>query len=386
MTWWDSDWGKRKAGTVTNSGGSVSNYQMYFDVDYDSDMNADYSDIRFIDSDDSTQLNYWIEGTTATEATVYVKIPSLPNGSKTIYIYYNNATATTTSSTATLEYYSSGGTLTGWTEYNHGTGDWSIDAGTGNPAPSMKSYADTGSWSTASIKSDGNYNEDIELKIDMNSGLQNPNYLDITFSDVSGATPLFGDAGNNMFGFVARYGDEIIKSKAGGTLTSSTVTVTITGWHTYKIRRISGTVEVIQDDIALATITSNVPSGTLPMFFDQNHPESGGWNSYWDNIKIRKYASPDPTISFAAEESPPTGGSIVQSNIIYKNNQNINWVKLDADYSGTITFYCASDGSTWEQVTPGITHNFTTVGQELKWKGSADTVATINSITIEIGV
>ena len=63
-------------------------------------MKADFSDIRFTDSDGTTLINYWLESETdSTSATFWVKIPSIPAApsTATIYMYYGNSAATSAS-------------------------------------------------------------------------------------------------------------------------------------------------------------------------------------------------------------------------------------------------------------------------------------------------
>ena len=57
---------------------------------------ADYGDIRFVASDDTTELSYWMETNAGTYADFWVKVPSIVSDSY-IYIYYGNSSATTTS-------------------------------------------------------------------------------------------------------------------------------------------------------------------------------------------------------------------------------------------------------------------------------------------------
>ena len=58
-------------------------------------MQADCDDIRFYDGDDTTALQYWVEGKCNTDSTqIWVRVPSLPNGGKTIYMYYGDPAAT----------------------------------------------------------------------------------------------------------------------------------------------------------------------------------------------------------------------------------------------------------------------------------------------------
>lgn len=56
---------------------------------YQAKVKPNYDDIRFIDSDGTTKLNYWKES----DGKFWVRIPSIPSGSKTIYVYYNNPNA-----------------------------------------------------------------------------------------------------------------------------------------------------------------------------------------------------------------------------------------------------------------------------------------------------
>lgn len=87
----------RKPVTVNNaSGAALSNYQVQVSVSYVSGkMNADYSDIRFTDDDGTSLLDYWIEKSDASTATVWVEVPSIGAGqsNKTIYLYYGCPTA-----------------------------------------------------------------------------------------------------------------------------------------------------------------------------------------------------------------------------------------------------------------------------------------------------
>ena len=101
QVWYDPSWMKRKAVTIDNTLNSddLSNYQVQLNVQYDADMNADFSDLRVTDSDEQTALPYWIESYVASvSATVWVKVPSIPASStKTIYMYYGNPSASSES-------------------------------------------------------------------------------------------------------------------------------------------------------------------------------------------------------------------------------------------------------------------------------------------------
>ena len=91
--WWDSSWSRRAEIAITeNSGSTLTDYQVEIVVLYDSDMQSDFDDIRFIDSDDATELFYWCESYSAdSTATFWVKVPSISASStETIRMYYGN--------------------------------------------------------------------------------------------------------------------------------------------------------------------------------------------------------------------------------------------------------------------------------------------------------
>jgi hypothetical protein len=103
--WYDLAWHWRKPITINNGGVSTqTNYQVKLTLDTQTlvnqgKMNSAGNDIRFTDSTNySTALSYWIESGINTGSTIiWVKIPSIPTGSSTIYLYYGNSSATASS-------------------------------------------------------------------------------------------------------------------------------------------------------------------------------------------------------------------------------------------------------------------------------------------------
>ncbi|MEM5824432.1 MAG: DUF2341 domain-containing protein, partial [Candidatus Aenigmatarchaeota archaeon] len=93
--------------TITErSGNTLTDYQVLITLDTASlisqnKMRNDCGDIRFTDSDGITLLNYWIEPNTCNtnNTRIWVKVPYIPaNSNKTIYLYYGNSEATSLSS------------------------------------------------------------------------------------------------------------------------------------------------------------------------------------------------------------------------------------------------------------------------------------------------
>lgn len=99
-------WDYVKEITIDNSAISVSttNFQELITIDTQTPvsqakMQASGNDIRFVDSDCSTPLCYWIESDINTSSTkIWVLLPSLPaNTIKTFFMFYGNSSATASS-------------------------------------------------------------------------------------------------------------------------------------------------------------------------------------------------------------------------------------------------------------------------------------------------
>jgi hypothetical protein len=102
--WWDSSWRYRKKIAFDN--GDISENLVNFPMpisfnssqsDFWGHVKNDGSDVRFVDADDSTELNFEFEqwNYTASEMTAWVKIPQVDSGSTIdfVWIYYGNSAA-----------------------------------------------------------------------------------------------------------------------------------------------------------------------------------------------------------------------------------------------------------------------------------------------------
>jgi len=98
--WWDTDWNFRKELTINNS---TTDYQMILEVwkedgyddvinntiDCEGHCNNNFSDIRFIDSN-NINLFYWIENSSTVASDHYARIWIKTTGNDHIYMYYGN--------------------------------------------------------------------------------------------------------------------------------------------------------------------------------------------------------------------------------------------------------------------------------------------------------
>ncbi len=97
--WTNPSWTKMKTISLTNiAGQTLYNTVVYFSIAHESAMQSDYRDIRFKHQNNpNTWLNYWIEQYNATTAQVWVKVPSIPNGVSSMFLFYGNPSATSLS-------------------------------------------------------------------------------------------------------------------------------------------------------------------------------------------------------------------------------------------------------------------------------------------------
>jgi len=113
-TWWDEDWEYRRNVTINNSANAnnLTNYQVLINVSYDSDMDSTFKDLRFTwfnyTDGTETELNYWIEKNVSSNyAEVWVNVIEIQaNSYQNIYMYYGNPSANSISNgVATFEFF-----------------------------------------------------------------------------------------------------------------------------------------------------------------------------------------------------------------------------------------------------------------------------------------
>lgn len=100
IDWWDATWGQRRCIEITNNEATpLTEYQIALSVDTATPivggrMDANGDDLRFISSDGSTELDYWIEGPINDLATsIWLQTDTLLPGASTICMYFDNVVA-----------------------------------------------------------------------------------------------------------------------------------------------------------------------------------------------------------------------------------------------------------------------------------------------------
>ena len=235
-------------------------------------LKSDCSDIRFLDSDKKTLLNYWIEsGCNTQNTTIWVKVPSiLPNSVKTVYFVSGNENLNSLSNKDSVfplfDFY-----------------------------PNYPNWSDNRTYVCGNQGMIGGYNNfgsgaSTQKTINLDSGT----YI-ISFIFIK------GDSWDGEYGRLFLNNNLVWQKQYSASQGSQICGVSSSGWN-----------ELF--DFINVTFTHN--GGSLTIKFDStlDQPADDEW---WgvDRIMIRKYTYPEPTISLGNEL-----GSIVIKQNIYSFN------------------------------------------------------------------
>ncbi|MDY6965391.1 MAG: DUF2341 domain-containing protein [Halobacteriota archaeon] len=307
-----SGWDYRKPIKITNSSTELTDYQINLTVFHvPGKMNSDFSDLRFKD-DSNNVLSYWIESYVAsTSADVWVKVPIIAaSGNTTIYMYYGNANATSTSDgDATFDFFDDfeDGNISDWSQYGSGVIQIANDSGN-NVLLKTAQNDPNGGYSLFNNGTLSDFEAIFRTKrINENGGAQNRYGLED--SSHNGYGPRITDFNSlpSTFAIEIRNG-----GSSGGNLASkSSSAPEWDTWMTIKFRRYGDTLEFELYNSSGDLNESISVSDSSYSSFDR-FVVHGGNEFYTDDIRTRKYASPEPTINFENEE----GGYL--NNISYK--------------------------------------------------------------------
>ncbi len=281
---------KRKQITVDNTrnANTLTDYQVKLDVIYEPEMQPDFDDLRFTDSNDNP-LNYWVEDyTPGARATIWVKIPLIPgSGTKTVYIYYGNAGVGNESNGDTVfEFFDDfeDGDDVGW---GHEIGSWIVNNG---------EYTATGKSGVA-VSSVGSISwTDYIFEGDLRITQKGAAHLELKVPEVGAGSKNVPDNGIHLVIFPA--GNSIywhvIENGIGYPQGMKTLDVSVNRPIHVKVEIAGDTYKAYVNEILKNTLIDNTySSGKIAVCVNLNYPTP----TTWDNILVRKYADPEPTIT-----------------------------------------------------------------------------------------
>lgn len=285
MTWWNSDWNKKKQITITSSD-ALTNYQVDLSVDQDADMQTDYGDLRFIDSSETTPLDHWVEDTSSDPASFWVKIPSITAGSSNnIYMYYDNATASSAvDGDNTFEFFD------GFTGSSLDTDKWSSSGTVSVSGGECTIGATNGSaWILGKTKFAPEHAFKTKWKTSSyyGAGFQYAGLNDGTDGRPSLATD------SSFFEFD---GNLDLNTRDNGVSNEDPDFTMDYNYHVMEMEWLTGSVKFYTDSSAIGTFSSQIPDASCGANFR-------GSTNYSDWVFIRKFTDPTLSPSFGAEQS-----------------------------------------------------------------------------------
>lgn len=309
-------WEFRRSHTITHTTGGISDYQIKVRVHYDSGTSSgddvylngkcksDFGDIRFADSS-LNELYYYLDYKEDGEfADFWVKVGSISTET-TIYIYYGNAAASTTSDgTNTFILFDDFSTNTiatyqWWQRYPYST-CWNQGISLGGFGyPNTYGISD-GKYkvirSTAGGSSSSGYGAlinltdalsetiicSVSLSFDSRSG-GSPSNLYIAFGNFNNACYNFGYWGGVLNGFDPDSSSDQLRLE----------------WNEGKT---TDNVKIYRDGEVVHTASKNFGTEHQPLFGIQTD-NAGTFNAYFDDFYARKYVSTEPVQTDWGEET-----------------------------------------------------------------------------------
>ena len=294
---WLNGWSNRQSHVLSASAGAGTNYQMRVHVIYtgtasigedilcNSLTQADFDDIRFTDDDGVTLLDYWLESKTdANNAIFWVEIAdSLEASTQTIYVYYGNAGALSTSDgDKTFPFFDdfSGILTTKWDLYGSGTASTSSGILTVPVALPLN---------TGGVRSKTSFGIGYSVR----ASVKLTGYGEFAWSEYSGGLI------NNYF-LIHTDGASLWRSsvrKDGGNSESYLGPAFDANYHIWENQRISTNLNrVVKDDLNFHDHTNSVnnPTANLPANF---YSANAGSSLSVDWVLVRKIVQPEPVHS-----------------------------------------------------------------------------------------
>jgi hypothetical protein len=313
--WYNASWTARQRVRLENPDATTyTDAVVKLSVDYDPDMQVDFDDLRFTDESGTTSIPFWVERYTASDnADVWVKVPTLTGEDiSTIFMYFDNASATSQSS-STQTFIAADDFDDGTkSEYSGDTSLFTVDS----------SFAYGGAYGLDATGHESDKATDGIARFDQTVSqgeiIRYLQYIDTSAGSGDEVCTLFGvqspvTANQNYAVCLEQFGTDRISlvknaqntDTSGTVLASSTVSYT-TGWYEVEIdwqNTDDIDVSLLKDGSLIATTSANdgtYTSGGMGFtFWFQN----GGWDSYTS----RPHVDTEPTVYFGAKQA--SGGA-----------------------------------------------------------------------------
>lgn len=327
--WYNNAWDFRVPVTLSNAGGTLTDYQVRIALDASfpwSHVLSDGSDIRITLSDGVTACRYWIEEWNyGSEAVIWARVPAVSGYPvpTLVYLYYGNPGAVSESDGE--------GTFLFFDDFESGT----LDAGkwhaAGTPAYSFLqdngstviSMTGTGSHLVYIASNDLSFdNFSLELDVKMTADINNNCTPEIGFRVVNDNNKYITMLrGEGLTGGGGPNGDLFIRKYEGGLQTNPTPYPAYDYSANVSYRyRIDANTDTVNQYLNGELVRSWRDTGTGILSGGINLLNYGGTTSnpvYFDNVRIRRYAHTDPMSVTGPEQNqyPPLGIAYVSEDV-----------------------------------------------------------------------
>ncbi len=306
--WFDLDWSKRKRVIVTNFDPiTYTDAVIKLTIPYDADMQADFDDLRFTESDGLTQTEYFVESYTAsTQAVVWVKVPTLATSTTAmVYMYYGEGTASDGSATSTFNFMDNfeDGNIS---EYTGDTGDFSV---VGSSAYERTYRLEA--FDQNNSKTDQNM-RNMSVTVEQGQTLRWLQYINTSTGSADESCTHFGvQTGATSYAVCLElFGvDRLSISKnathrdTSGTVLASTTVTYSTGWYEVEV-------DWDTDDSMYVRLSKNGAVVATTTATDSAYTSGGvgftlwGYHGGWDIYSARPLIATTPTTTVGAEQVP----------------------------------------------------------------------------------
>ena len=354
--WYSASWSKKRPILINNTGGGALSYYQVGDgtgrplnITYDSDMNANFSDIRVVNDTSGTTVPYWIESQSDGEwCNIWFNATAIPADSwtnDTYYLYYGNAEASSASNGVNtfITFLDDAQSELDPNNQLSYSGDTTIF--TGLQVRSTNAYAYKTSSAVSNFVANGQFTIDSQVPESPQSVYGWP------FSAMAEIqTAIAANANNHISIFYLSsspgYSDNgiyIYGAKAGvagsGLAYAPLVLGTTYYWKIVYVKGTSATMYVYSDitretQIGTAALPgANVMNIDADTFYSSNTYNTGILSTITGTSaknRVRKYASPEPTAELGDEESAPVTITLLSQtpSLLYQNTTgifNVSW-------------------------------------------------------------
>lgn len=309
--WYSASWSARRSVQIDNADATTyTDAVVELSVAYDADMQSDFDDLRFTDSTGTTLIPHWVGSSTdSVAAEVWVKVPTLAASDfTTIYMYYNNPSATSSASSTETFIASDDFEDGDVAEYSGENSEFTVgstnvwDGANSLEATDVSGRTSAGGiYDTNQTMTTGNTIRFLQYVV---GGGSNNDEACTMFGIQSTAAPTDNYAFcTDLVGTerVVLSKDVIDNADSGTVLDSDSGTFT-TGWYEVEIDWATSSIEVNVYDVDTGSLFATVSSTDSTYY-------GGGlgftfWfqNGSWDSYTVRPTLTTEPSIRFGAEQ------------------------------------------------------------------------------------